>query len=119
MWMQSQTLGVECGQMPTKMYLVNDDQPWQFPARVATIVRDDVRVGDQSGVVVTIDPPIENAAGGSLATAILVPRHRNVSIEDLRRGATLRPVSVFVCRFKGEPNELDSLLTKNDVQISF
>jgi len=62
---------------------------------------------------------IDQAAGGPLATALLVPRHRDIGIQDLWQGRTPKPVSVFVCRFRGEPHELSGELTSNDVSIVF
>jgi hypothetical protein len=101
------------------MYLINDDEPDQFAPRLATIVRVDVEIEDKPGVVVRIEPPIENLVGGPLETAILVPRHRNVSGDDLRQGAKRHPLSVFVCRFVGEPDRLPPQLSKDDIKIVF
>ena len=50
--------GVEMPLVAT-MYLIDDDAPWRFSARVVTVVRDDVRVAGKAGVVVTIDPPLD------------------------------------------------------------
>jgi len=102
----------------TTLYLIDDDDPREFKPRLATIVRDDVRVEAQRGVVVTINPPIEHAAGGPLGAAILVPRHKDVSIDDIRAGAREKPASVFVCRFEGDLGELPRQLTKTEVRIA-
>ena len=107
------------GRMQPNLYLINDDEPRQFTARRLTIIRDDVRVDQKPGIVVRIDPPIDQAAGGPLATALLVPRHRDIGIQDLRQGRMPKPVSVFVCRLRGEPHELGGELTGNDVSIAF
>jgi hypothetical protein len=101
------------------MYLINDDEPGQFAPRVATIIGDDVEVEDKPAVVVRIEPRIENLVGGPLEAAILVPRHRSVTGEDLRQGAKRRPLSVFVGRFVGEPDRLPRKLSKDDVRIVF
>jgi hypothetical protein len=103
------------------MQLMHDDEPWRFAAHVVTVVRDDVRVAGKPGVVVTIDPPLDapDIVGGELAKAILVPRHRDVKFEDLRRGSMEKPGSVFVLRFVTSIAELPSELTVDDVVIVF
>jgi hypothetical protein len=103
------------------MQLIDDDEPWRFMARIVTVVRDDVRVAGKAGVVVTIDPPLDgpDIVGGELATAILVPRHRDVKFEDLRRGSMEKPGSVFVLRFSPATADLPSELTADEVVIVF
>lgn len=105
--------------MQPNLYLINDDEPRQFTARELTIIRDDVCVEQKPGIVVRIDPPIDQAAGGTLATALLVPRHGEIGIQDLLQGGKSKPVSVFVCRFRGEPHQLGGELAGNEVSISF
>jgi hypothetical protein len=106
--------------MSNRLYLINDDEPRAFVPRVATIVRDAVRVGNREGIFVVIEPPIENSAGNPLAAAILIPRHKDVSIDDLRGGAVRKPASVFVCRVKGDPPQPQAeLLDVHEVTISF
>lgn len=105
--------------MPSALTLVNDDQPGQFKTRLATIVRDDISVGERPGIVVEIEPPIENAAGGTLRTAVLVPRHQDVMEPDFRAGRLTRPISVFVCRFQGDSNELPNTVPAADLSIVF
>ncbi len=99
--------------------LVNDDQPSQFATRRPTIVRDDVSVGKRPGIVVAIEPPIENGAGGKLATAVLVPRHQDVAEPDFRAGRLQHSVSVFVCRYRGDPSELPLAIAADDLSIVF
>jgi hypothetical protein len=104
--------------MATEFYLINDDQPGNFRRRVARVTRDDVRLGEQAGVMVAIEPPIENLKGGPLDTALLLPRHIGTSVDDLRSGA-IHPVSVFVCRVLERAKETERQLSKEDVSISF
>jgi hypothetical protein len=104
--------------MATEFYLINDDEPGSFKRRVARVTRDNVRLGEQAGVMVTIEPPIENLKGGPLGAALLLPRHVGVSVKDLRGGAK-RPVSVFVCRVLDRAKETENQLSKEDVSISF
>jgi hypothetical protein len=101
------------------MYLVNDDQPSQFRARRLSIVRDDVRLADKPGLIVNIEPAIENAAGGPLATALLIARHGEVDIDALRRGQIDGPASVFVCRLRSEPTEALETLAPDSVSVVF
>jgi hypothetical protein len=101
------------------MYLINDEEPNKFEAREVVVVRTEIRIGDQDGAVVSIAPPIEDAKGGPLSGAILVPRHRDVKVEDIRRGLVSNPASVFVCRYSGSPEGLPSRLAKEDVSIVF
>jgi hypothetical protein len=105
--------------MQPNLYLINDEEPRQFTARKLTIIRDDVRVDQKPGIVVRVDLPIDQAAGGALATALLVPRHGEIGIQDLRQGGMSKPVSVFVCRFRNEPHELGGELAGNEVSIAF
>ena len=104
--------------MATEFYLIDDDQPSSFKRRVARVIRDDVVHGQQAGVVVSIEPPLDNLKGGPLRTALLLPRHVGVSVDELRSGAK-RPVSVFVCRVLEEAKETERQLSKEDVSISF
>jgi hypothetical protein len=101
------------------LYLINDDEPSQFPPRTVTVVSRGVRVGSQDGLVVTIDPPIENTPDGPLSAAVLVPRHRDVRVEELHAGAMRKSASVFVCRFTGNAEDLPKELTKDDLPIAF
>lgn len=105
--------------MEPTLYLINDDEPGQFTARQLTIIRDDVRVGDQPGIVVSIAPPLDRAAGGVLGSALLVPRHRDTRIGDLRNRVLSKPLSVFVCRFTGHARDLKRDLTPGDVSVVF
>jgi len=102
------------------MHLIDDDAPWKFAARVVTVVRDDVRVAGTPGVVVTIDPPLEERdVGEELAKAILLRRRRDVNFQDLRRGSMEKPGSVFVLRFSPLIEDLPSELTVDEVVIVF
>lgn len=105
--------------MHTTLFLINDDAPKQFPARVLKVLREDVRLNGQPGIVVRVEPPIEHAAGGPLATALLVPRHRHVNVDDLSGGTLARPACVFVCRFDGDAEGLPNELGRDDVSIVF
>src|ERR1700674_277123 len=104
--------------MATEFFLIDDDQPSSFKRRVARVTHDDVRLGEQAGVIVTIEPPIENLKDGPLQTALLLPRHIGTSVDDLRSGAK-RPASVFVCRVLQKAKETERQLSKEDVSISF
>jgi hypothetical protein len=101
------------------LYLINDDEPRQFARRLVRVVRDDVRVGDQRGLVVSIEPPIDNVVGGTLQTAILVPRHREDLVGAIRKSSLPKPASVFVVRFAGSPKDLPAEIPKEQVSIVF
>jgi hypothetical protein len=105
--------------MPPDLYLINDDEPKQVARRLVRVIRDDVRIGNQQGLVVTLDPPIENVPGGTLQTAILAPRHRDDLVGDFRRGSVRKPASVFVLRFAGSWEDLPKEITKEQVSIVF
>jgi hypothetical protein len=96
-----------------KLFLINDDQPAQFAPREVTIVRNDIRVEGQPGLAVTIEPALENAAGGPLRAAILVPRHKGILLESSLADSNPSPVSVFVNRFHGDVRDLPRDMTKD------
>ena len=105
--------------MALSLFLVDDDQPDQFEARELTVLRDDVQVAGKPALVVRIHPPIAGASGGSLKEALLVARHANVQMQEIRDGRVAGRASVFVCRFKGEHESLPVRVGKDDVSIVF
>jgi hypothetical protein len=48
--------GTRVGTRSSSLYLINDDEPRQFARRLVRVLRE-VRVGDQGGLVVSIEPP--------------------------------------------------------------
>jgi hypothetical protein len=100
------------------LYLINADEPWKFEARKATIIREHLRIGETEAVVVSIEPPLDPYPGGPLASAILAPRHRNVSIDEIRNGPLHEPANVFVCRFQGLADQLPEQMVREDVVIA-
>jgi hypothetical protein len=84
------------------LLLINDDEPRQFAPRKVVVVRDDVRVDGQPGIAVKFEPVIENAAGGPLDAAVLLPRHKSTVLGEFVKNPTRRGTSVFVCRFQDE-----------------
>lgn len=100
--------------MADEFYLINADEPRSFKRRKLVVARQNVRFGKQTGVIVTIDPPLDNLIGGPLATALLLPRHVGRSLDELREG---RPVHVYVCRVLDKAGEAVGELTRQDVSI--
>jgi hypothetical protein len=101
------------------LYLTNDDQPTQFSPREMTIVRKDVFVEGKQGLLVTITPTLEHTIGGPLREAILVPRHKDGSVEDICSGQMKKPTSVFVCRLYDPEQSLKADILKEQVAILF
>jgi hypothetical protein len=104
--------------MPS-LFLINDDEPRQFTPREVTIIRDDLRVEGQPALAISIEPTLENAAGGRLGAALLVGRHRDVVLSDFVQNPTSKGVSVFVCRFEGDIANLPRHIAKSQVSIVF
>jgi hypothetical protein len=99
------------------LYLINDDQPDQFPPRRVTVTRHGLLVGVREALGVAIYPPIPDLHDGPLGEAILVSRRRteigSFLAEDPSRG-----LSVHVCRYLAGP--IDSApphLNKTDLRI--
>lgn len=101
------------------VHLINDDEPSSVPPRRLEVLRGDVRLGQKPGLVVTIDPPIHDAAGGPLDTALLVARRADVDVDSLRRGQPAKPEPVFVCRLGTDVADEDQVLAPESVSIVF
>ena len=101
------------------VHLINDDEPSRFEARTLEVVRDDVRVGDRPGLVVRIEPPVEDVPGGPLDQALLLARREGVDVDSLRRGAPSKPEHVFVCRLAPKIRDDQDILEADDVSIVF
>lgn len=105
--------------MASTLYLLNGDEPSQFRARTITVVREKVRIGEQTGVVVRIEPPLDREWDSLLSEALIVPRHRDVNIDEIRNGFVTRPANVFVCRFTNPAARDSDEVTTSDVSIVF
>jgi hypothetical protein len=101
------------------VHLTNDDEPSRFPPRQLEVLRDDVRLGEKPGLIVTIDPAIDDVPGESLDTALLVARRADVDVDSLRRGAPAKPEHVFVCRLGTDITGEDQVLAPEAVSIVF
>src|SRR5260370_37505296 len=99
------------------LYLINDDEPRQVARRLVRVIRDDVRVGDQRGLVVSIEPPIDNVVGGTLQTAILVPSHREDLVGALRKSSFPKTACVLVVVLAGSPKALHADVPKEPRSI--
>ena len=87
--------------------LINDDEPEQFAPHLATVVRDGLRIGAQPGLVVEIDPPIEETAGGPLGMALLVPRPSYSRTSITRHGACRMTWSTVAPATRAAPTRCD------------
>ena len=105
--------------MAAALYLINGDNPGQFEARAISVIGTPVRVGEQVGAVVRIDPPIDPEWDSPISEALIVPRHRDVRIEEIRNGFVSRPADVFVCRFRNAGARLADDVSTSDVSIVF
>ena len=101
------------------LYLIDADSPGAFKRREIHVVREGILMGTRRAAIFAIEPPIENKIGGSLDHALMVPRHRDVEIDEIAHGELSKRASVYVCRFKPGVDESASQFTKDDVSIVF
>ena len=104
--------------MSRTLYLTDDDNPRQGEIWTAVVCADTVRVGGREAVLVSFDPPIQRRSGASLRRALLVPRSRSGSIDELRFGHLAKPTSVFVYEISGDSDEVRPDLPETQVRVA-
>ena len=99
------------------LYLINDDQPDQFPPCEVTVTRKGLTVGVREALGIAIDPPIPGLKDGPLAEAIIMSR-RETEIGTFLDDDPSRGLSVYVCRYPtGSIDVAPTQLRTSDLQI--
>ena len=104
--------------MTRLIYLVDDDGSSHFAPRALTVREESVVIDGRELIPVSIQPPLESAKGGTLGLALLLPRSREASSDDIRHGPMQKPMRVSVYRIASDASDLPDDLTKNDVTVA-